>query len=236
MLRRTQWMIAAALVLCFSFVAHSQSPSAARAMPGGEQVIDRYVEAIGGRAAWQSLHSRTALGNIEFPTVHISGTVMIHEKAPNRVLQMVILEGAVFRQGFDGNVAWSDDPQDGVKTKSGEELSETARDADFFRPINMKKRYMKLAVTGEEKIGGQMAYLLETTSADGAVEKIYFDEQSGLIVRAISRRHMGAEVVNFQQDLQDYREVDGVKLPFTAVQTGGNRSVHDSFWRVSPQC
>jgi zinc protease len=207
--------------LAFGLVARPQSSEVARALPSGEELIDRYIEAIGGRAAWQSLHSRTSLGNIEFPSVNISGTVMIHEKAPNRVLQVVIVDGAVFRQGFDGQVAWSEDPQDGVKTKSGDELSESARDADFYRPINMKKLYEKLALTGQEEIGGQMAYSLEATSADGAVEKIYFDEQSGLIVRAIARRHVGPDITAFQQDLQDYREVDGVKLPFTVVQTGG---------------
>lgn len=221
--RSKRWIASAGLVLVFAFAAHSQSPSpsSAHATPTGEQIIDRYVEAIGGRAVWQGIHSRTSLGNIEFPTVHISGTVMIHEKAPNRVLQVVILEGAVFRQGFDGQVAWSDDPQDGVKTKSGDELSEAARDADFYRPINMKKLYSKLVVSGQEEIDGQMAYVVEAASADGSVEKIYFDVESGLIVRAIARRHNGAEVTTFQQDLQDYRDVDGVKLPFTVVQTGG---------------
>ena len=220
-----RWIAAAGLVLIASFSAHPQSPSGSppgsAATPSGEQIIARYVEAIGGRAAWESLRSRTSLGTIEFTSIPLSGTVMIHEKAPNRVLQVVIVEGAVFRQGFDGRVAWSDDPQDGVKTKSGEELSEAARDADFYRPININKMYSKIAVTGQEEIEGRTAYLVEATSTDGTVEKVDFDAQSGLIVRAIAQRHVGQNVTTFQQDLQDYREVDGVKLPFTVVQTGG---------------
>jgi hypothetical protein len=209
------------LVLVCAFAARSQSNSAPRSLPTAEQIIDRYVEAIGGRAAWLSIRSRTSLGNVEFPSVHISGTVMMHEKAPNRVLQVVIVEGAVFRQGFDGQVAWSEDPENGLKMKSGDELSEATRDADFYRSINMKKLYTKFAVPGEEQIGGRMAYLVEGTNADGTIEKIYFDEESGLIVRAIAQRHVRTEVTAFQQDLQDYGDVDGVKLPFTVVQTGG---------------
>src|ERR1700679_444915 len=100
-LRRKRWLAVASVVLVCAFAACSQSNSAPRSLPTAEQVIDRYVEAIGGRAAWLSIHSRTSLGNVEFPSVHISGTVMMHEKAPNRVLQVVIVEGAVFRQGFD---------------------------------------------------------------------------------------------------------------------------------------
>jgi zinc protease len=218
---RKRWWATLGLVLIWAFAAHSQSTPTPHAVPTAERIIDRYVEAIGGRAAWLSLHSRTSLGNIEFPSVHVSGTVMMHEKAPNKVLQVVIIEGAVFRQGFDGQVAWSDDPENGLKTKSGDELSEATRDADFYRPINMKKLYTKLAVSGEEQIGERMAYLVEGTNADGTIDKVYFDEGSGLIVRAIAQRHVGTDVTTFQQDLQDYREVDGVKLPFTVVQMGG---------------
>ena len=139
--RSKRWIASAGLVLVFAFAAHSQSPSpsSGHATPTGEQIIDRYVEAIGGRAVWQGIHSRTSLGNIEIPTVHISGTVMIHEKAPNRVLQVVILEGAVFRQGFDGQVAWSDDPQDGVKTKSGRRAFRSGARRGILSPHQYEK-------------------------------------------------------------------------------------------------
>jgi zinc protease len=212
-----RWIAVAGLILILAVSARPQSPP----IPNAEQIITRYIGAIGGRAAWEVLHSRTSLGSIEFPSMHLSGTVMIHEKAPNRVLQVVILEGAIFRQGFDGKLAWSDDPQDGVKIKSGEELSEAARDADFYRPININKMYSKIAVTGQDEVEGRKAYLVEATEPDGGVEKIYFDTQSGLIVRVIAQRHVGEAVTTFQQDSQDYSEVDGVKLPFTVIQTGG---------------
>jgi zinc protease len=215
---RKRWIAAAGLILFFAVSVRPQTPSS----PSAEQIITRYIGAIGGRAAWEALHSRTSLGSIEFPSMHLSGTVMIHEKAPNRVLQVVILEGAVFRQGFDGKLAWSDDPQDGVKTKSGKELSEASRDADFYRPINISKMYSKIAVAGDDEIEGREAYLVQATDPDGGVEKIYFDAQSGLIVRVNAQRHVGENVTAFQQDSQDYREVDGVKLPFTVIQTGGD--------------
>ena len=61
-----------------------------------------------------------------------------------------------------------------MKTKSGDELSEAARDADFYRPIDMKKLYARFTVSGEEEIGGRMAYLIEATNADSTVEKDVF--------------------------------------------------------------
>ncbi|MGA9183965.1 MAG: hypothetical protein WBZ32_01595, partial [Candidatus Acidiferrales bacterium] len=101
----------------------SISQAASASLPTADQVLDKYVQAIGGRAAWEKLHSRTSLGTIEIPTMNLSGTVMVHEKAPNSMLLVVILSGNSFRQGFDGTVAWSDDPQNGVQVKSGQELT-----------------------------------------------------------------------------------------------------------------
>ena len=95
--------------------APGAAPAAAAATPTADQVLDHYVNAIGGRAAWTKLNSRVSKGTIEIPAMNnLSGTVEIHEKAPNSMLAVITLGGAVFEQGFDGSMAWSDDPQNGV--------------------------------------------------------------------------------------------------------------------------
>src|SRR5579863_2355202 len=96
---------------------------AAAAMPTADQVLDHYVNAIGGRAAWTKLNSRVSKGTIEIPSMNnLRGSVEIHEKAPNSMLAVITLGGAVFEQGFDGTTAWSDDPQNGLRVLSGAEL------------------------------------------------------------------------------------------------------------------
>jgi photosynthetic reaction center cytochrome c subunit len=190
--------------------------------PTADQIIDRYITATGGRGAWMKIHSRTSLGTIDLPSVGASGTVMIHEKAPNRVLQVVILQGAVFRQGFDGEVAWSEDPAEGLKVKSGPELAEMKRESDFYHVVDIKKFYSKLVATGQEQIGDESAWAVEGVDLDGVTEKMYFDTKTGLLVRSVIQRHVGDKLTTFQQDLADYRQVDGVKLPFEVSQTGGD--------------
>lgn len=190
--------------------------------PTADQIIDRYITATGGRDAWMKLHSRTSLGTIDLPSVGSSGTVMIHEKAPNRVLQVVILQGAVFRQGFDGEVAWSEDPAEGLKVKSGPELAEMKRESDFYHVVDIKKFYSKFAATGQEQIGDASAWAVEGVDLDSVTEKMYFDTKTGLLVRSVIQRHVGDKLTTFQQDLVDYRPVDGVKLPFEVSQTGGD--------------
>jgi hypothetical protein len=119
----------------------AQAPATVPAMPTAEEILSRYLEAVGGRAAWQKLNSRVSSGTIDVPAMSLSGTVEIHEKAPNRVLTVVAIGGAAFRQGFDGTVGWTDDPQNGLRDQAGAELAETEREADFYAPLNIRSHY-----------------------------------------------------------------------------------------------
>lgn len=203
--------------------AAQQGKSAAVSTPTVDQIIDRCIAAIGGRAAIEKLTTRASMGTIEVPAMQLSGTVLIHEKAPDKTLQVVLIHGNAFRQGFDGKAGWSDDPADGTRVLSGIALDESRRDADFFHPLHLHQIYPKLTFAGQEKIGDRDAYVLEGT-ADGESEpdKMYFDTRSGLALRIVSHRHTPDGEADLQEDFQDYRPVDGVQLPFTIIQTGGS--------------
>jgi zinc protease len=199
-----------------------QTSAASAAMPGADAILNRYADAVGGRVAWRKLTSRQSIGTIDVPGMNLSGTVEIHEKAPDKMLSVVTISGAVFRQGFDGRVAWTDDPRSGMREETGAELAETRRDADFYLPIDLRSLYAKFAVTGKEKIGERDAYVLEASSAQGDPDKMYFDAQTGFLVRVVSLHHAPEGVGKYQDDLSDYREVDGIKLPFTIHQTSAD--------------
>ncbi len=219
--------------LCFAVPAgaqttpaspHPQAPSSVTPTVTAQQILDKYMQAIGGRAAWEKLKTRVSMGTIEIPSMSLSGTVLVHEKAPDRMLMVVILAGSAFRQGFDGTEGWSDDPVNGVRVKSGAALEEMRRDADFYHPLHLQQVYSKFAVEGTEKINGRDAYVLEATLPDGGADKMYFDEESGLVVRIETQVHTSDGVQNFMEDIEDYRQVDGVKLPFTVHQTNAASS------------
>jgi zinc protease len=203
--------------------AAQQSKTTPAATPTVDQIIDHYVAAIGGRAAIEKLTTRASMGTIEVPAMQLSGTVLIHEKAPDKILQVVLIHGNAFRQGFDGKTGWSDDPADGTRVLEGVALDESRRDADFFHPLHLHEIYPKLTFAGQEKIADRDAYVLEGTSeGEAEPDKMYFDVQSGLAVRIVSHRHTPDGEANLQEDFQDYRPVDGIELPFTIIQSGGS--------------
>ena len=219
----------AILALSFAAFAQAQPPSTtaqapaasspAAALPSADSILDKYVAAIGGEAAWRKLNSRVSKGTIDIPSANLSGTVEVHEKAPDFSLAVVNLSGMTFQRGFDGAAGWSSDPQNGLRTLSGAEGEDSKREADFYHQLHMRKNYSKWKVIGTEKIGDHDAYALEATSSSGDVDKMYFDAKSGLLLRAIRTVHspQGDEVI--QSDLSDYRDTDGIKLPFSVHQT-----------------
>ncbi len=218
------------LIACGYFAlcipAHAQSaappPAAASTMPSVDQILNRYVEVQGGRAAWQKLTSRVTIGTIEVPSMQLSGAIEFHEKAPDRFLGVVTINGASFRQGYDGTAGWTDDPANGLRDQAGLELAETRRESDFYHTLDLRKLYSKLTLTGKEKIGDRDTYVIEAALPEGGEpDRMYFDVQTGLALRVTSQRHGPDGVSQIREDLEDYREVDGVKLPFIIRQANG---------------
>jgi zinc protease len=208
------------------------APSSAAALPSANQILDVYVKALGGREAWKKLTSRISVGTIEVPAMSLSGTIEMHEKAPNQLIATITFNGARFRQGFDGTVAWADDPQNGLREETGAELAETKRDADFYHPMDLRQLYSKFTVTGTEKINEHDAYVVEAVSEDGTIDKMYFDTKSGLLLRVIGQHHMPEGVTAFTEDLDDYREVDGIKLPYAVKQSSAESTFTINFTEV----
>jgi zinc protease len=161
------------------------------------------------------------MGTIDVPSANLSGTIEVREKAPDRILSEIRISGVLFRQAFDGTVGWTDDPQNGLREQSGVELSEARRDADFYHPLDLKKLYTKLTLVGVERVDDKDAYEVEAEVSEGDPDEIYFDVASGLPARVVSHRHSPQGVVDFREDFDDYREVDGIKRPFTIRETSG---------------
>lgn len=201
--------------------AASSTGASAAAAPSVDQILEKYVEASGGRGAWQQLHSRVSKGTIDVAAMNLSGAVEMREKAPNRLIVTVTMGGAVFSQGFDGTVGWSDDPQNGLREQRDGELAETKREADFYHPLNFRQLYSKIAVAGTEKINDRAAYEVDATPPEGGeADRVYFDVQTGLPIRAVTQHHNpDGGVEEFQEDFEDYRTIDGIKIPFTIHQS-----------------
>ncbi|HWN98572.1 MAG TPA: hypothetical protein VNS63_04815 [Blastocatellia bacterium] len=189
------------------------------ALPTVDQVLDKYVQALGGKAAMEKITSTASKGTFELPTFGASGTAELWEKAPNKTALKLDIPGfGIVQQAFNGMVAWSQDPQSGLREKTGAELAGEKLDAEFNKPLRLRQLYPKITVKGKEKLGDKDAYVLQATTPDGATETWYFEVASGLLARMDIERESPQGKLAIQVFQEDYKDVDGVKVPFTVRQ------------------
>ena len=196
------------------------------ALPSADQILDKYVQAIGGKAAIEKQTSRVSKGTFEIAAFGATGTAEIFEKAPNKTASVVNVAGfGVVQEGFDGkagsarNADGSYKSGDGWGVTNGIFFTTSAKlDAEFLKPIKIKQLYPKIVVKGKDKVGDKEVYVVEATPVESSVETWYFDTQTGLILRQDMERESAQGKQSIQSFLDDYREVDGIKIPFKLRQ------------------
>jgi hypothetical protein len=197
----------------FAISAAPQSPSAASV----DQILDRYVQAVGGKDALEKVTSRSMKGTLENSDDGTTSPAEIFTKAPNKYLAVVNLgDGGEMLEGWNGETGWGKDPDSGLHDISKAEQVAAKRDYDFYRESRLKELFPKMALSGKTKVDDRDAYIIEATSPDGATEKLYFDAESGLLVRRdFERVTIDDGIVLYEVDYDDYKDVDGLKLPST---------------------
>jgi photosynthetic reaction center cytochrome c subunit len=182
-------------------------------LPSAEQVLDKYVEAIGGKAALAGVTTRLVKGS----RVNADGSVVsteVYQKAPDKVLTVVNYPSVSFFAAFNGTDGWARDSR-GAGEMTKELLILTKRDSEFFFGARFPQLYTGMSLAGKQKVGEQEAYVVSATSSEGGTESLFFDTRTGLLLQ----RHIEVKTplgsYPFQIRYEDYRVVDGIKLPFT---------------------
>ncbi|HEX2271860.1 MAG TPA: hypothetical protein VHH35_20105, partial [Pyrinomonadaceae bacterium] len=105
-----------------------------------------------------------------------------------------------------------------VRALKGAELATLQREADFYSPLRIKNNFAKVTLPGMSKIGYRDVYVLDLQPLSGAVERLYLDAQTYLPVRINTVRTVGRVSEPVEIYLDDWREFDGVKYPFSTSQ------------------
>jgi hypothetical protein len=204
------------LLFCLVAAAFGQPPKAALT---AEQVIEKSIAATGGRQAMQKITSSYAKGIMDFPASDAHGVIEKYAKAPDKQLTITNLEGVgESRQGFDGQVAWSQDPAGAVTVLTGAALADVKRGAAFNSGLNWRDLYSKAELAGKESVGGSDSYVVKLTAASGKVTTRYYGALTFLLLRetAVYDTPQGDMVIS--ATFSDYRDVDGIKTPFRIRQ------------------
>ena len=208
--------------------------AAARAPRGltAEQVLEKYIEATGGRAAYEKHKSLVLKGSMEAVGLNIKGAIEAYSKAPNKALAITELPGVgTQKQGYNGTVGWASDALSGVRELTGVELAQFKRASTFNSDIRWRELWKSAELVGVEKVGDRDAYAVRLTPKEGEGNPVtnYYDTKTFLLLRSDSVQESPLGTLPVTSLMSDYRTVGGVKMPFLLEQKLPTMTIRISF-------
>ena len=179
----------------------------------------KYLAALGGEQAIRKVTSRTVISTAEMsPNVRGAGpTLFVKEEQDYKAPNLYVATVGQTAKGFDGTDGWSKGGNGVVTTANGSALARAKRSADLYEPLNLKQEYPRLVVRGSDKVGDRDVWLVIGTPDGDNPERLYFDKESGLLLRKLYFDVTGVGNYNTQIDYSDYRDVDGSKCHFRST-------------------
>jgi len=190
------------------------SPAATPALPSADEIFSKYAAALGGQTAIDKLKSRTVKGAITQANGN-SFQFELSQAAPDKFYLLVTTPEGTIERGFNGQVGWEKTAR-GVREVTGAELLSFKTANGLFSLLKLKEQYSRPPRVRKDKLGDRDVYIVDGTTTDNRRMRLYFDATSGLLLRRTTTMSTMIGIIPDQIDLEDYREAEGLKFPFTA--------------------
>jgi hypothetical protein len=189
-----------------------------------DELIEKTLGALGGRAALEKVKSRSMTGTIMLstPAGELKGSIEIINAVPNKSRSLIKADLSAFGAGellvdqrFNGSAGYVIDSLQGNREITGNQL-ENQKNGSFPHPfLTYKERGTTAQLSGKEKVGDRDAYVLVFTPKSGSAVRTYIDAETYLPAKTVVSVDVPQAGGKVEQttELADYREVDGLKLP-----------------------
>jgi hypothetical protein len=202
-------------------VLESDAPAKTPAMPAApagpgataDQILEKYVTALGGADAVHKATSRVMTGKIV--TGGNETPIEVFTKAPNkRVTITHPASGGESFTAFDGTAGWMGNTGRPAREMSAQESGASSLDAEFYLALRLKEIFPQLRRGRPEEIAGAMCETLNGSGPGRPAVRLYFDQKSGLLVRMVRYAQTPVGRMPTQIDYADYRDAGGARIPF----------------------
>ena len=201
-----------------------------------DEIVEKHLAAMGGRAALSKLTGQVATGTVVVSAqgADIPGSVEISRKAPNKGRTLMKLDLSAFGAGemivdqrCDGKTAFSSNSMQGDREITGDPL-QSMLNASYPTPLlAYKEAGTMIELQGKDQIGGRAVIVLMYTPKAGPASRMFIDAETFLLVRATTKLNVpeAGGAVEQISDVSDYRDVSGVKVPFSVRSTSPAQTV-----------
>src|SRR5215469_2463709 len=202
---------------------HSQQESreAHANLPGSDQVLDKYVVAVGGADALKKIKTRKQKGTME-----VSGQqfpIEVYCEAPDKRVSISQIRNGRSVTAFNGEVGWLT-MGNRVHRMSTPEREAARVDAEMYFPVRVREMYKEFQVLPGESLEGHATMVVAASGPGQPPLRLYFDQGNGLLSRLVRYTETPLGRVPTQIDYADYRETDGVRIPYRWTLTRPNGS------------
>jgi len=207
-------MAAAVMMLVAGVAAGPTLSQDESTVPTARQVVDRYVEALGGEEAIRSHNVMAMEGTMEIPGQGVSAEIKIRAMAPNKMKMAMNIPGlGAMQSGFDGEVGWAMNPMTGPMIQEGKELAQAKRQADFYSVFHGDNLYKSMTNTGQVDFEGQACWKVDLVTQEGDSITEYYNIETGLIDAMTQTQETPMGEVTVTTVTSDYKEFGGVMAP-----------------------
>ncbi len=191
-----------------------------------DELYLKVLAASGGEANWKKLHSRVSESTIALENQGVTATAKTWAKAPNLsatetkmfAIGKEIATGWDFFDGTDAEQAYSFAPMEKL---SGKRLEDTKLISDFYSMLDWKSKYKNISVKRTAKVGDEEAYVVEFEPENGTKFTEYYSTKTFLLLKreGVITSSTSSVSLPYSVIYEDYREIDGVKMPFKQTNT-----------------
>jgi hypothetical protein len=196
----------------------------AKAEVSADEVMSKAIVALGGEANWRKLTSRQMKFDIDFEQQGVKGYGTTYTKAPNLYATDAIFTAlgkpiATSFEYFDGAAGGEIVSFSPAETYSGRRLEDVKFENDFYGIVNWKNNLKSAEVKGKEKVGDEEAYVVVLHPEKASDYTLFISTKSFLPLQKSSVIVSSTSSIKLPvtQIFSDYRDVDGVMIPFKTV-------------------
>jgi photosynthetic reaction center cytochrome c subunit len=198
--------------------------SAQENLPSADQILDKYLAALGGADALHKIKTRIQKGTVD--AMGQQYPIEIYSEAPEKRLSISHPSFGESITAFDGHAGWLTTPR-GVHPMNAGERQSARIDAQIYFPVRLRELYQELKVLPGETIDGHATFLVTAKGVSTPPLRLYFDQQTCFLLRLIRYTETPLGRDPAQVDYVDYRDTSGLKIPYqwTLTRTNGSFTI-----------
>lgn len=198
--------------------AGGEEPSdPAAQLPEAAEILARAVDAVGGKAKLDAVHSFYFQADVSVLGQNIAGNVKVWWKDGDFYTTNEMIGVGQIQAGKQGDVIWSEDPINGLRRLGGIEAEQHMWASSLMLFSDWQSYFDKAETIGQREFDGKKVYDVKLTSASGAEVTMTFDAESGLQVAQEFESASPMGNMPVKVSIEDYRDVDGIKIAFKHV-------------------